>query len=100
MEELVADVMTEERGNLRLQYQDKDFGDIFVNLTSTGELQDLGSIKVIPLPDEDAAPVQTEVTLMTPCPLLVELIQNSSAQALLVLFLQGLNSGQKMASAV
>ncbi|XP_078024426.1 uncharacterized protein LOC144463559 [Epinephelus lanceolatus] len=62
-EELVDDVRRAcgLSGNFRIQYQDKDFGDTFVNLTSTGELQDLGIIKVIPLPDEDTAPAQTAV---------------------------------------
>lgn len=42
-----------------LQYQDKDFGDVFVNLTNTGELQSLGTLKIIPLPDEDSFTAQT-----------------------------------------
>ncbi|XP_063058544.1 uncharacterized protein LOC134463980 [Engraulis encrasicolus] len=50
------------RGNFRIQYQDKDFGDIFVNLTSTTELEDLCTIKVIPLPD-DTPPEQTAVNV-------------------------------------
>lgn len=36
-------------GEFRLQYQDKDFGDALVNLTSTAELEDLTTIKVIPI---------------------------------------------------
>lgn len=39
-------------GNFRLQYQDKDFGDALVNLTSTTELDDLGTIKVVPIADD------------------------------------------------
>ncbi|XP_028461691.1 uncharacterized protein LOC114573615 [Perca flavescens] len=35
------------KGNLRLQYMDRDFGNDFFNLSSTTELQDLGTIKVI-----------------------------------------------------
>lgn len=46
-------------GRFRLQYQDKDFGDVFVNLTNTGELQSLGTLKIIPLPDEDSFTAQT-----------------------------------------
>ncbi len=46
-------------GRFRLQYQDKDFGDIFVNLTNTGEIQSLGTLKIIPLPDEDSFTAQT-----------------------------------------
>lgn len=38
-------------GEFRLQYQDKDFGDALVNLTSTAELEDLTTIKVIPVTD-------------------------------------------------
>ncbi len=33
-------------GRFRLQYQDKDFGDIFVNLTNTGEIQSLGTLRL------------------------------------------------------
>lgn len=39
-------------GNFRLQYQDRDFGDALVNLTSTVELEDLATVKVIPLSDD------------------------------------------------
>lgn len=39
-------------GEFRLQYQDKDFGDALVNLTSTAELEDLTTIKVIPITDD------------------------------------------------
>ncbi|CAL9698769.1 unnamed protein product [Knipowitschia caucasica] len=39
-------------GEFRLQYQDKDFGDAFINLTSTAELEDLTTIKVVPITDE------------------------------------------------
>ncbi|KAM9487203.1 uncharacterized protein Hap1MRO34_007040 isoform 2-T2 [Clarias gariepinus] len=46
-------------GRFRLQYQDKDFGDVFVNLTNTGELQSLGTLKIIPLSDEDSFTAQT-----------------------------------------
>ncbi|XP_057196120.1 uncharacterized protein LOC130557969 isoform X3 [Triplophysa rosa] len=47
------------KGKFRLQYQDKDFGDVFVNLTNTGELQSLCTLKIIPLPDEESFTVQT-----------------------------------------
>lgn len=36
-------------GNIKLEYQDRDFGDALVNLTSTAELEDLATIKVIPM---------------------------------------------------
>jgi len=50
----------------RLQYLDKDFGDVFVNLMDTGELQSLGTLKIIPLPDEDSFTAQTnDLTQMT-----------------------------------
>lgn len=39
-------------GNFRLQYQDRDFGDALVNLTSTVELEDLATVKVIPISDD------------------------------------------------
>ncbi|XP_028430573.1 uncharacterized protein LOC114553561 [Perca flavescens] len=39
-------------GNFRLQYQDRDFGDALVNLTSTVELEDLATVKVIPIIDD------------------------------------------------
>ncbi|CAM4569325.1 unnamed protein product [Leuciscus chuanchicus] len=39
-------------GEFRLQYQYKDFGDALVNLTSTAELEDLTTIKVIPITDD------------------------------------------------
>ncbi|KAL6487682.1 hypothetical protein MHYP_G00043080, partial [Metynnis hypsauchen] len=39
-------------GNFRLQYQDRDFGDALVNLTSTTELEDFATIKVIPITDD------------------------------------------------
>ncbi|XP_047217856.1 uncharacterized protein LOC124866210 [Girardinichthys multiradiatus] len=39
------------KGNIRLQYQDKDFGDALVNLTSTEELGDLATVKIIPIND-------------------------------------------------
>ena len=39
-------------GNVRLQYQDRDFGDALVNLKFTAELEDLATIKVIPLNDD------------------------------------------------
>ena len=42
------------KGNFRLTYQDKYFG-TFVNLTSTGELQNLGTINVVLSPDGDTA---------------------------------------------
>uniref|UniRef100_A0A3B4YDX4 PB1 domain-containing protein n=1 Tax=Seriola lalandi dorsalis TaxID=1841481 RepID=A0A3B4YDX4_SERLL len=44
-------------GNFRLQYQDKDFGDALVNLTSTAELEDLATIKVIPIADDSSQEV-------------------------------------------
>lgn len=37
--------------NIRLLYQDKDFGDALVSLTSTAELHDLSTVKVIPITD-------------------------------------------------
>ena len=37
---------------IRLQYQDRDFGDTLVNLTSTAELEDFATIKVIPPTDD------------------------------------------------
>lgn len=42
-------------GCVRLQYQDRDFGDALVNLTSTAELENLAVIKAIPLTDESQA---------------------------------------------
>lgn len=56
MEELLVNVRDTcgIRGNFRLQYQDKDFG-AFVNLTNIGDLENLGTIKVISSPDEGAA---------------------------------------------
>uniref|UniRef100_A0A8C2X9N4 PB1 domain-containing protein n=1 Tax=Cyclopterus lumpus TaxID=8103 RepID=A0A8C2X9N4_CYCLU len=42
----------ELNGNFRLQYQDRDFGDALVNLTSTAELEDLTTVKVIPITDD------------------------------------------------
>ncbi|KAL6099179.1 uncharacterized protein ACO6RY_18155 [Pungitius sinensis] len=39
------------KGGLRLQYQDRDFGDAFVNLTSTSEVEDLATVKVIRITD-------------------------------------------------
>lgn len=44
---------------VRLQYQDKDFGDVFVNLTNTGELLSLDTLKIIPLPDKYSFIAQT-----------------------------------------
>lgn len=41
-------------GSFRLQYQDKDFGDALVNLTSIAKLEDFGTIKVIPIPDNSS----------------------------------------------
>lgn len=35
------------KGNIRLQYMEKDFGNNYFNLNSTTELKDLGTIKVI-----------------------------------------------------
>uniref|UniRef100_A0A9J7Z8C0 TAFA chemokine like family member 5 n=1 Tax=Cyprinus carpio carpio TaxID=630221 RepID=A0A9J7Z8C0_CYPCA len=46
-------------GRFSLQYQDKDFGDVFVNLTNPGELQSLGTLKIISLPDKDSFTAQT-----------------------------------------
>uniref|UniRef100_A0A8C3GB99 PB1 domain-containing protein n=1 Tax=Cyclopterus lumpus TaxID=8103 RepID=A0A8C3GB99_CYCLU len=42
----------ELNGNFRMQYQDRDFGDALVNLTSTAELEDLTTVKVIPITDD------------------------------------------------
>ncbi|XP_067353940.1 uncharacterized protein [Channa argus] len=49
MEELMSEVrkVCGLSGTFRLQYQDKDFGDALVNLTSTAELEDLATVKVI-----------------------------------------------------
>ena len=54
MEELINQVrkVCGLNGNVRLQYQDRDFGDALVNLTSTAELEDLATIRVIPLSDD------------------------------------------------
>ncbi|XP_037621965.1 uncharacterized protein LOC119486148 isoform X2 [Sebastes umbrosus] len=38
--------------NFRLQYQDRDFGDALVNLTSTAELEDFATVKVVPITDD------------------------------------------------
>ncbi|XP_041643354.1 uncharacterized protein LOC121509758 [Cheilinus undulatus] len=46
-------------GNFRLQYQDRDFGDALVNLTSTAELEDFATVKVIPIIDD----ASQEITL-------------------------------------
>lgn len=35
--------------DIRLQYMDEDFGDEFFNLNSTGDLKDMGTIKVVQL---------------------------------------------------
>ena len=35
-----------------MQYEDRDIGDALVNLTSTADLEDLTTIKVIPIPDD------------------------------------------------
>ncbi|KAI3368657.1 hypothetical protein L3Q82_025668, partial [Scortum barcoo] len=54
MEQLMDEVR-KVRGlnrNLRLQYQDRDFGDALVNLTSTAVLEDLATLKVIPITDD------------------------------------------------
>ncbi|CAM4573558.1 unnamed protein product [Leuciscus chuanchicus] len=47
-------------GKFRLQYQDRDFGDAFVNLTQTGELDHFGTLKVIPLPDVEPSTTQAK----------------------------------------
>ncbi|XP_078025314.1 uncharacterized protein LOC117251126 [Epinephelus lanceolatus] len=64
VEELINQVMKMcgLNGNFRLQYQDRDFGDALVNLTSTTELENLATIKVIPVTDDSPAiPVCDEV---------------------------------------
>lgn len=40
------------RRNFRLQNQDRDFGNALINLTSTAELVDLATIKIIPITDD------------------------------------------------
>lgn len=40
------------KGNFRLQYQDRDFGDTLVNSTSTAELDNLAPVKVITLTED------------------------------------------------
>lgn len=54
IEQLLNEVrkVCELNGNFRLQYQDRDFGDALVNLTSTAELEDLTTVKVIPITDD------------------------------------------------
>ncbi|XP_035994608.1 uncharacterized protein LOC118563631 [Fundulus heteroclitus] len=42
-------------GKFRLQYQDRDFSDALVNLTSTSELENVATIKVIPVTDDSQA---------------------------------------------
>ena len=56
MEELLVKVRDTcgVQGDFRLQYQDREFG-VFVTLTNTGDLENLGTIKVIPLMAEGAA---------------------------------------------
>lgn len=49
-------------GKFRLQYQDRDFGDALVNLTSTVELEDLATVKIIPITDDCC-----QVTTLTVC---------------------------------
>lgn len=63
-------------GNFRLQYQDRDVGDALVNLTSTAELKNVATIKVIPVTDDnqaipvcdDVASTQTDVTELLSSP--------------------------------
>ncbi|KAI9514763.1 hypothetical protein NQZ68_030953 [Dissostichus eleginoides] len=54
MAQLTVEVrkVCEISGGFRMQYQDRDFGDALVNLTSTADLVDLATIKVIPIPDD------------------------------------------------
>ena len=54
MEQLMDEIrkVSGLNGNLRLQYHDRDFGDALVNLASTAELEDLATVKVIPIPDD------------------------------------------------
>ncbi|XP_068567851.1 uncharacterized protein [Cebidichthys violaceus] len=54
IEQLLDEVrkVCELNGHFRLQYQDRDFGDALVNLTSTAELEDLTTVKVIPITDD------------------------------------------------
>ncbi|XP_037835433.1 uncharacterized protein LOC119617661 [Kryptolebias marmoratus] len=53
--------------NIRLQYMDKDFGNDFFNLSSTSDLEDLGTVKVIqeeavqPFVDIETAPSSSAV---------------------------------------
>ncbi|KAI9514764.1 hypothetical protein NQZ68_030954 [Dissostichus eleginoides] len=54
MAQLTVEVrkVCEINGGFRMQYQDRDFGNALVNLTSTADLVDLATIKVIPIPDD------------------------------------------------
>ncbi|KAI9514765.1 hypothetical protein NQZ68_030955 [Dissostichus eleginoides] len=54
MAQLTVEVrkVCEISGGFRMQYQDRDFGNALVNLTSTADLVDLATIKVIPIPDD------------------------------------------------
>lgn len=52
LEELIEEVKNAcgLGGHIRLQYKDTDFGNIFVNLTSTAVIKDLSVIKVVQRP--------------------------------------------------
>lgn len=54
MEQLMEEVrkVCGLNGKLRLLYQDRDFGDALVNLTSTADLDDLATVKVIPITND------------------------------------------------
>ncbi|CAJ1064739.1 hypothetical protein DPX16_0729, partial [Xyrichtys novacula] len=49
LEDLISDIKQTcaLSGRIRLQYKDTDFGDMFVNLTSTTDIKYLSTVKVI-----------------------------------------------------
>ncbi|KAK7907177.1 hypothetical protein WMY93_015789 [Mugilogobius chulae] len=66
VEELIDHVrmLCSVEGNFRLQYQDRDFDNALVNLTSTSELNDCSTIKVIPLDiPQDSEITSDEISL-------------------------------------
>lgn len=40
------------KGNFRLQYHDRDVGDVLVNVTLTAALEDLAAVKVIRITED------------------------------------------------
>ncbi|XP_034554787.1 uncharacterized protein LOC117823669 [Notolabrus celidotus] len=66
-EELIDEVMNAcgLGGYIRLQYRDTDFGNIFVNLTSTSVIKDLSVIKVIQLDPDNTTVVLYPVDNLT-----------------------------------